>query len=308
MSKSGVDHVATFVAAESFTLTPAALTAALMRAGVAGGPLQWLEPGVAADAAIACAPGDARDIQAQFKRALGSAPVDIIVQPIAARRKALLVADMDSTMIEQECIDELADLLGIRDRIAPITARAMRGEIDFEAALRERVALLRGLTTDAIDHVLTTRVSFSKGAATLVATMRAAGAHTALVSGGFTLFADRIARALGFDEFRANRLIVDAGVITGALEEPVSGAMDKARALEAMRVSTGAAHDATLAIGDGANDLPMIEAASLGVAWRARPRVAALADARLDHADLTALLYAQGFRRSDFIAATPAFR
>jgi phosphoserine phosphatase len=303
MSKSAVDHVATFVAAEGFALTPAVLAAALARAGCADAPCDWLEPDVAADVRLSLAPPDARAFVARLEAALAPAPVDVILQPHATRRKALLVADMDSTTIAQECIDELADALGLKDRIAPITERAMRGDIAFEDALRARLALLAGLRVDALRDILAARISFSPGAATLVATMRAAGAHIALVSGGFAQIVEPVAATLGCHESHANRPVVNDGALTGALGEPVLGALEKAQALEDMRAARGLALAATLAIGDGANDVPMLRAAGLGVAWRAKPRVADAADARLDHADLTALLYAQGFRRRDFVAS-----
>ncbi len=203
-------------------------------------------------------------------------------------------------MIAQECIDELADVVGLRDRVAAITERAMRGEIEFEGALIERVALLAGLRVEAIERVIETRITPTAGARALVATMRAHGAHTALVSGGFTLFTDRIAERLGFHESRANKLVIEKDALTGAVAPPILGREAKRAALEELRAAHGLARETTLAIGDGANDLDMLRAAGLGVAFRAKPKVASAAHARVDHADLTALLFAQGFRRAQF--------
>jgi phosphoserine phosphatase len=228
---------------------------------------------------------------------------DVIVQPEAGRRKLLLVADMDSTMIGQECVDELAEFVGLRERVAAITARAMRGEIAFEEALRERVALLAGLDVGVIATILRERITLTQGARTLVATMRANGAYAALVSGGFTRFAEPIAARIGFDEARANRLETQGGVLTGRVTPPIAGARAKREALEALRAARGLALEATLAVGDGANDLDMLAAAGLGVAFHAKPKVAAAASARVDRADLTALLFAQGYRRADFVEA-----
>jgi phosphoserine phosphatase len=207
---------------------------------------------------------------------------------------------VDSTIIGQECIDELADFLGIRDHVAKITTRAMRGEIDFVPALRERVALLAGLSIDVIDKVLAERITFTPGAATLVATLRAQGAYTALVSGGFTLFTAPIAEKLGFDTSDANALDVEGGRLTGRILEPVHGEAAKRDALLRLCAELGLAASETLAVGDGANDMAMLGEAGLGVAFRAKPAVAAAALARIDHADLTALLYAQGYRRAEF--------
>src|SRR6266536_3571094 len=222
-----------------------------------------------------------------------------VVRPLAHWRKRLLVADMDSTMIGQECVDELADKVGLKSRIAAITERAMNGEIAFEPALRERVELLRGLPLTIIDDVLAERIRVSPGALALVHTMRAHGAYTCLVSGGFTLFTDRVAAMIGFHENRANRLIVAARRIEG-VEEPILGRDAKLAALLELSEKLKLARAQTLAVGDGANDLAMLEAAGLGVAYRARPKVAASARARIDHGDLPALLYIQGYRREEF--------
>ena len=226
--------------------------------------------------------------------------VDVVAQPIKTRRKALLVADMDSTMIVQECLDELAEVAGLRDHIAAITERAMLGEIEFESALRERVALLAGLRLEDIDRIVAERITLTAGARALVATMRAHGAYTAMVSGGFTAFTDPISARLGFDEARSNRLEIRQGALTGAILPPVLGREAKRDALLELRSARKLDAATTLAIGDGANDLDMLSQAGLGVAFHAKPKVASAAHARIDHADLTALLYAQGYRRAEF--------
>jgi phosphoserine phosphatase len=262
---------------------------------------RWLEAGVAADLGFA---GDAAAL-AQARRdlpaALADAPIDAIAQPVAGRRKRLLLADMDSTLIGQECIDELAARVGIGARVAAITERAMRGEIAFEPALRERVALLAGLPEAVIAEVLATRITVTPGAPTLVRTMRAHGAYATIVSGGFTQFTGAIAARLGFDEHRANRLIVADGLLVGRVAEPILGRDAKLATLRDLSARLGLDAPETLAIGDGANDLAMLGAAGLGVAFRAKPAVAAAAHARIAHADLTALLYAQGYPRSAFV-------
>lgn len=227
-------------------------------------------------------------------------PVDIVVQPIAHRRKRLLVADMDSTIIGQECIDELADFAGFKEKVAAITERAMRGEIDFEPALRERVALLAGLPFDVIARVIGERIRLTTGARALIQTMRANGAYTLLVSGGFTAFTDRIAAQVGFNEARANELLVAGGKLTGKVADPILGREAKLAALEETASRLKLAPEETLAVGDGANDLAMIGKAGLGIAFHAKPKVAAAAHARVDHGDLSALLFAQGYRREEF--------
>ena len=227
-------------------------------------------------------------------------PVDICVQPVEGRKKRLLVADMDSTIIGCECLDELADFAGLKPQIAAITERAMRGELEFEAALRERVGMLKGLGLDALRRTYDERVRLNPGAQIMVRTMAAHGARCVLVSGGFSYFTSRVADACGFHDNRANTLIDDGRALTGRVGEPILGREAKLAALRSEAASVGAEMSLTLALGDGANDLAMIEAAGLGVAYRAKPVVAAQADAKLDHCDLTALLYFQGYRAEEF--------
>ena len=259
-----------------------------------------LDPGIAVD--IPFTPGGADDkaIAQRLRAALASLPVDVVVQPLAGRRKRLFVADMDSTMIGQECIDELADYVGLKAHVAAITERAMRGEIAFEPALRERVALLKGLPLAVVEEVIEKRITLTPGGRALVATMRRDGGTTCLVSGGFTLFTGRIAKMIGFDENRGNTLIVEDGKLAGRVEEPILGRAAKLATLVELRERLKLAPSETLAAGDGANDLAMIEAAGLGVAYHAKPTVADAAHARIDHGDLTALLYLQGYARADF--------
>ena len=230
-----------------------------------------------------------------------SLKVDCIVQPVAGREKRLLVADMDSTMITVECIDELADYAGIKPQIAAITEAAMRGELDFSSALDARVALLAGLDAGVIDRCLAERVVHMAGARTLIATMRARGNRCVLVSGGFTRFAEPVAAALGFDRAIANELLIADGRLTGAVRKPIVGAETKLATLRAEAAALGIGLEATLAVGDGANDLPMVQAAGLGVAYHAKPIVAAAAGARIEHGDLTTLLWAQGIARAAWV-------
>jgi phosphoserine phosphatase len=235
------------------------------------------------------------------RRALERQAVDFCVQPAEGRRKRLLIADMDSTIIGCECLDELADFAGLKHEIAAITARAMAGEIAFEGALRERVAKLKGLDMDALRRTYEERVRLTPGARTLVRTMSAHGARCVLVSGGFDYFTGKVAKAAGFADHRANRLLDDGSRLTGLVAEPILGRAAKLAALREEADALGVDLAATLAVGDGANDLAMIEAAGLGVAYRAKPVVAALADAAVDHADLTALLYFQGYGADAFV-------
>lgn len=258
----------------------------------------WLDEGRAADiyfnedadrAAGALAP--------RFDR------IDVVIQPAAHREKKLLVADMDSTMITVECIDELADYAGIKPQIAEVTERAMRGELDFASALDARVALLKGLPEAAIDQCLEERVRLMPGAETLVKTMRARGAQTILVSGGFTRFAEPVGTRIGFDRRIANVLEIDAGKLTGTVTKPIVDSSTKETTLLGAMAELGLVPEQTMAVGDGANDLAMIRKAGLGVAYHAKPIVAAAAGARIDHGDLTALLYAQGIARAEWVTA-----
>jgi phosphoserine phosphatase len=233
--------------------------------------------------------------------ALQYAPIDLCAQPLEHRRKRLLVADMDSTIIGCECLDELADFAGLKAEVAAITERAMRGEVDFEAALRERVAMLKGLPLADLARCYDERVRLNPGARTLVRTMAANGARCVLVSGGFDVFTRRVAEAAGFHLDRANRLIEADGALAGLVAEPILGREAKLQALIDEAAALGIELIDTLAVGDGANDLDMIKAAGLGVAYRAKPVVAAQADARIDHADLTALLYFQGYSADRFV-------
>jgi phosphoserine phosphatase len=270
----------------------------LAASGCAPTTLAWIDEGDAADWQFELAPAEARaTLEGAF------AGVDIVIQPRDGRRKMLLVADMDSTMITVECIDELADYAGLKPKIAAITEAAMRGELDFEAALDARVALLKGLDASVIDACLRERVTLMPGAQALVRTMRAWGADTVLVSGGFTRFAGPVAAQIGFDEAIANVLEIDGAVLSGAVARPIVGAATKRATLLERREALGLAEGATLAVGDGANDLAMIAVAGLGVAYRAKPIVAAAAAARIEHGDLTALLWAQGVPRAQWVVA-----
>jgi phosphoserine phosphatase len=259
----------------------------------------WLDPGIAADIPFTpAAADDQRALADEVRTALAGRPADVVVQPLAHRRKRLFLADMDSTMIGQECIDELADYAGLKAHVAAITERAMRGEIAFEPALRERVALLKGLPQTVAEK----RIVLTPGGKTLIATMRANGAYTCLVSGGFTLFTQKIGAMIGFDEDRSNILLVDGDArLSGKVAEPILGKEAKLDTLRELQQRLGLAPEETMAIGDGANDIPMIEAAGLGVAYHGKPAVAETAAARIDHSDLTALLYAQGYPRTAFV-------
>jgi len=258
---------------------------------------RWLAHGIAAD--ILFASDASAEVENDIRRALDEAPVDVIVQEAATRRKKLFLADMDSTMIGQECIDELADYVGLKEKVAGITERAMRGEIAFEPALRERVGLLKGLPVSVVDEIVAKRLTLTPGGSALVRTMRANGGYTCLVSGGFTLFTSRIAAIIGFNEHRSNELIVDGDVLNGTVTEPILGKEAKLASLIELRSKLDLAHHETIAVGDGANDLAMLEEAGIGIAFRAKPAVAAAAHARVEHSDLTALLYCQGYRAED---------
>jgi phosphoserine phosphatase len=279
-------------------LTPAIGTFALVAVGASA--IDWLAERTACEFALP-ENADAKAMEIRLRERLAAHPVDVVVQPAAGRRKKILIADMDSTMIDQECIDELADEIGMKDHIAAITARAMNGEIAFEPALRERVLLLKGLSVSVISRVLDTRITLAAGGRELVATMKENGAHTALVSGGFTAFTGAVAKRLGFDENIANRLLEEDGRLSGKVAEPILGRQAKAEALVATAARLGLTPADAMAVGDGANDLDMIRLAGSGVALHAKPSVAAQARIRIDHGDLTALLYIQGYRRSEFV-------
>jgi phosphoserine phosphatase len=266
------------------------------------GSAEWLFDEVAVDIPFNGSE-DIAAIEDRLRQARGDLPIDIVVQPRAARRKKLFLADMDSTMIGQECIDELADFAGLKAHVAKITERAMRGEIEFGPALRERVGLLKGMPVGVVDEVLKQRITPTPGGRELVATMRAHGAYTCLISGGFTLFTSAVAAMIGFQENRANELLVEDGKLTGEVREPILGRAAKLATLIELTESFDLDDIDTLVAGDGANDLSMIQHAGLGVAYRAKPAVAAAAAARIDHGDLTALLYAQGYRREEFVEA-----
>jgi phosphoserine phosphatase len=264
------------------------------------GQAHWLFDEVAVDIPFTGSE-DIPAIEHRLREARGDLPIDIVVQPQGFRRKKLFLADMDSTMIGQECIDELADYAGLKAHVAAITERAMRGEIAFEPALRERVALLKGLPVSVVDEVLKQRITLTPGGRELVATMRAHGAWTCLISGGFTLFTRAVAETIGFQENRANELGIEDGKLTGEVAEPILGRAAKLATLTELRESFDLDNIDTLVAGDGANDVGMIEHAGLGVAYHAKPAAAAAAAARIDHGDLTALLYAQGYRRDEFV-------
>jgi phosphoserine phosphatase len=299
-------HVATLI---SNPAAPALDTAAIESARAvlpAAGEPRWLDAGIAADIPFTLSGKNGqsdREFADAVCKALGGRSIDVVVQPLANRRKRLFLADMDSTMIGQECIDELADFAGLKSHVAAITERAMRGEIEFAPALRERVALLKGLPVSVVDEVINERIKLTPGGRMLVATMRANGAHTCLVSGGFTLFTDRIATMIGFDENRGNILTVADGQFVGLVSEPILGSEAKLNTLAELRERLRLKPDETLVAGDGANDIPMIQAAGIGVAYHGKPAVAEAAKARIDHGDLTALLYLQGYAREEFVQA-----
>lgn len=271
-------------------------TVEALRNAWGGGVVRWLDPGIAAEFPLEAIPEN-RWASWEGLQRLG---IDLVVQPEKGRRKKMLLADMDSTMIGQECVDELADLAGVGPRVAEITRRAMNGEIDFEGALIERVGLLRGLPESVIGQVLAERITFTPGGRALIATMKANGGYTALVSGGFTAFTMAVARELGFDEHRANTLLALDGHLTGEVARPILGREAKIAALTDISARLGISHSDVMAVGDGANDLGMLRLAGSGVALHAKPAVAAECDIRINHGDLSALLYIQGYEVGEF--------
>jgi len=265
-----------------------------------GGDAQWLATGEAAEFPVTDMPLNRWDVW----EALQTQGIDLIVLPAEGRRKKMLLADMDSTMIEQECIDELADVAGVGDHVKAITAKAMNGELDFDGALTERVGLLKDLPETVIQQVITERITFMPGGRELLATMKAHGAYAALVSGGFTAFTGYVAEALGFDENRANTLLVEDGKLVGKPGLPILGREAKVAALKEITARLGLSHDDVMAVGDGANDLGMLGIAGAGVALHAKPSVAAECDIRINHGDLTALLYIQGYAKDEFVGTS----
>lgn len=290
-------YIVTLLSAPTARTLDAALVESLRNAW-GGGTAVWLAPDVAAEFPVDQRPGNLWQVWEDVQR-LG---VDLVLQPAAGRRKKMLLADMDSTMIQQECIDELADEAGVGARVKDITARAMNGELDFNGALTDRVGLLKGLPVATIDRVLRERITLMPGGPVLLATMKAHGAHAALVSGGFTAFTQAIAARLGFDENRANTLLAEGDLLTGAVAHPILGKQAKVDALAEITARLGLAEADVIAVGDGANDLGMLHRAGTGVALHAKPAVAAQCDIRINHGDLTALLYLQGYAAQDFVS------
>ena len=276
-------------------LDPALVTS--LQTAFGGGSANWLAPDEAAEFAVEETPANFEEVRSEVA-GLG---VDLNILPMENRRKRLLIADMDSTMIGQECIDELADEAGVGAHVADITARAMNGELDFEAAIDERVGLLKGLPVSVIQKVLDTRITLAPGGETLLKTMKANGAYAALVSGGFVQFTSAIAAKLGFDENRANTLIENGDVLAGTVQRPILGQDAKVEALDEITARLGITPDDAVAVGDGANDLKMIHRAGMGVALHAKPTVAAAAPVKVNNGDLTSLLYLQGYAKSDFV-------
>jgi len=306
MSQSELNSVATLIVkpgGENVLEAAGELAAALGKASVSAGALSRLGP-EAVDLPVGGA--ELRELRAIATETLGERPVDCVIQPAQGRRKRMLIADMDSTIISVECVDELADFIGVKDKVAAITEAAMRGELDFNAALEERVALLKGLDLETLERCYNERVRFTPGARALIATMGAHNAQTVLVSGGFTFFTERVAGALGFHRQIANVLGIVGGRLDGTVARPIVNAQTKLKTLIAERDRLGLTHAAVLAAGDGANDIPMIQEAGLGVAFRAKPKTQAAAEAAIRHSDLTALLYLQGYTHEEFRESTEA--
>lgn len=289
-------YVATLLTSPKAPALEAALLDSLRNAW-GGGDVIWLAEGEAAEFSLPALPDNRWDVWADLQ----TMGVDLVIQPAEGRRKKMLLADMDSTMIQQECIDELADEAGVGERVKDITARAMNGELDFEGALTERVGLLKGLPEGIIQKVLEERITFMPGGRELVATMRGNGGYAALVSGGFTAFTAKVAEALGFDENHANTLLVQDGHLSGDVGRPILGRQAKVDQLEKITAKLGIAETDVIAVGDGANDLGMLGRAGTGVALHAKPSVAAECEVRINHGDLTALLYVQGYAKDDFL-------
>ncbi|MBL0374404.1 phosphoserine phosphatase SerB [Rhizobium sp. KVB221] len=291
--------VATLIANPSNPILTSELAERAEAAANASG-LYWLADNIACDIALRDGT-NATAAEATLRNAIGDLAIDVVVQEAELRRKKLLIADMDSTMIGQECIDELAAEVGLKEKVSDITARAMNGEIAFEPALRERVALLKGLSLSVVDEVIAKRITLTPGGIELVRTMKARGYFTALVSGGFTVFTGPIAATIGFDVNRANVLLEEGGKLTGKVAEPILGKQAKVDSLVAFSEMLEITPADAIAVGDGANDLGMLQLAGSGVALHAKPAVAAASRMRIDHGDLTALLYIQGYRKSDFV-------
>lgn len=296
-----MSFVLTIISAPAHPAVDAELVAKIQAAIKVDTDFHWLMEGVACDFIIPDHP-DYANLQAELRILLAGQKVDMALQPINGRRKKLLLADMDSTMIQQECIDELADEVGLKDKVSGITARAMRGEIEFEPALKERVALLKGLDLSIVDKLFEQRITYTPGGKALVQTMKANGAYCGLVSGGFTHFTARVRSELGFDEDRANLLIEESGKLTGEVGMPILGKDAKRDRLHALIKELDINLGDALCVGDGANDLAMIMDAGMGVALHAKPAVAAQAGFVIDHGDLTGLLFLQGYKAEDFIS------
>lgn len=294
-------HVVTLLAPERSPCPVEEAVSLLRESGLSILSARWVEKSVAYDIVIGDSPNETIHEQLQHE-ATDHWRVDVMVQPLEARKKKLLISDMDSTIIAQECIDELGDLVGKKAEISEITERAMRGELDFEAALRARVAMLKGLKETELQRTLETRITLSKGAKILVKTMAAHGAHTALVSGGFTFFTRAIAAQAGFHTHAGNVLGIKDGMLTGTVESPVLDKHSKLAMLQKLCEEKDIAPQYSMALGDGANDLPMLLAAGLGVAYRAKPAVCEAARAQLNYCDLSYLLYAQGIEKAQWVS------
>ena len=289
-------HMVTLLSAPKMRALDPALVENLRNAW-GGGDAVWLSPDLAAEFPVTQHPGNFWQVWEDIQ----SMGVDLVIQNAAERRKKMLLADMDSTMIQQECIDELADEAGVGDHVKGITARAMNGELNFDDALKERVGLLEGLPVATIEKVLRDRITLMPGGPVLLATMKTAGAYAALVSGGFTAFTEAVAARLGFDENRANTLLSEGDALTGRVGMPILGQQAKVEALQDITTRLGLSEKDVIAVGDGANDLGMLKRAGSGVALHAKPSVAAQCDIRINHGDLTALLYLQGYAENEFV-------